>query len=381
MSNRSRLQQLDLLRAVAVTLVIFTHVEGPGVTLPFVVRVLRRWGWSGVDLFFVLSGFLVSGLLFREYQRYGHVQLGRFFVRRGLKIYPAFYFLLLVSVLANVYAHLAPNLRPVSLVPLLTEAAFIQNYTVQLWGHTWSLAVEEHFYLLVGLCVFLRIRTNQGSKDIFRGIGKVFFTVAVVCLALRITRSIMYPGIRNQWLTHLRMDSLLFGVFLSYLYTFHNESTVAWLRARWKKVLAISLVLIAPALVTPIDNIYTQTLGFTSLYLGYGGVMMLLLISADKQLPRVLSAPLSVVASIGSYSYSIYLWHVAVMTWGPKLCRGILGDEPSVTIYLLFSLVTSVIVGIVMAMLVESPFLRLRDRIFPSRSSALAAGTETAPKA
>src|SRR5690348_5392426 len=95
--------QLDCLRGVAILLVIFTHqvmpYQGAGV-LRGVAGLLHRFGWTGVDLFFVLSGFLISGLLFRELQRDGRLRVGRFLIRRGMKIWPA-YFVYLAYVFAQ----------------------------------------------------------------------------------------------------------------------------------------------------------------------------------------------------------------------------------------------------------------------------------------
>src|SRR5215469_6695095 len=88
-----RIPQLDILRAIAVLLVIGNHVTWS--------PVLVRFGWTGVDLFFCLSGFLVSGLLFRDYRRYGTLHWKRFLIRRGFKIYPGYYALLLTTVLLD----------------------------------------------------------------------------------------------------------------------------------------------------------------------------------------------------------------------------------------------------------------------------------------
>jgi peptidoglycan/LPS O-acetylase OafA/YrhL len=83
---RVRLRQLDALRGVAILLALGEH--------RYVSDVWTRVGWTGVDLFFVLSGFLISGLLFNEHTRFGAIRFGRFFMRRGLKIYPGYYVLL-----------------------------------------------------------------------------------------------------------------------------------------------------------------------------------------------------------------------------------------------------------------------------------------------
>jgi|SRR6266849_5526962 len=98
-----RVRPLDLLRALAVLLVLGRHTPPPepGVLAP--LRVLGKiWyesGWIGVDLFFVLSGFLISGLFFREFRRHGDVRVWRFLVRRGFKIYPPFYAMLLATLI------------------------------------------------------------------------------------------------------------------------------------------------------------------------------------------------------------------------------------------------------------------------------------------
>src|SRR6266511_858077 len=101
----ARVQQLDVLRGVAVVLVLGRHVELPATTVaPAVQAAATFWyqiGWVAIDLFFVLSGFLISGLLFTEYQKHGTVRIGRFLIRRGFKIYPAFYVMLAANVAAR----------------------------------------------------------------------------------------------------------------------------------------------------------------------------------------------------------------------------------------------------------------------------------------
>ena len=90
-----RNKRLDVLRCVAILFVIFQHGN--------ILEFFNRAGWIGVDLFFVLSGFLISGLLFGEYQRRGSIQLKRFYIRRGFKIYPAFYVFLAVTALIQYF--------------------------------------------------------------------------------------------------------------------------------------------------------------------------------------------------------------------------------------------------------------------------------------
>jgi peptidoglycan/LPS O-acetylase OafA/YrhL len=162
-SSQPRYFALDLLRAVAVVLVIGHHADlpEPPPYLAPVLRALNRGGWVGVDLFFVLSGFLVAGLLFREYAQHGAIDFPNFFIRRGLKIYPPFYLMLAATI---VIVRLG-GVIPISWSQILSEALFVQNYGTPFWGHTWSLAVEEHFYLLLPL---LLIALQRNAKEEIR---------------------------------------------------------------------------------------------------------------------------------------------------------------------------------------------------------------------
>ena len=174
----SRNLGLDLLRLVAILLVIGNHLATPPPGGGPLLAGWMRGGWVGVDLFFVLSGYLVSGLLFKEYQRQGRVSLGRFLLRRGLKIYPAFWVMI-----AGTVAYLWLHHRPVPLRHLLGELLFVQNYAAHLWGHTWSLAIEEHFYLCLALLVALLVR-RPGANP-FAWLPGIFALTAALCLGLR----------------------------------------------------------------------------------------------------------------------------------------------------------------------------------------------------
>src|SRR6266536_4891341 len=135
---KTRNRNLDALRAVAILLVLGRHFG--------YFRLWDQVGWAGVDLFFVLSGFLISGLLFAEWKQRGSIGIARFYVRRGLKIYPAFYaFLAMTAVAGSVWPGFTP--APLTRAHALAEMLFLQSYWMGIWGHTWSLAVEEHFYI------------------------------------------------------------------------------------------------------------------------------------------------------------------------------------------------------------------------------------------
>ena len=184
MPSSSRSLRLDLLRALAVFLVLGRHMHPLSQQLPEFFQVLSRlWqraGWMGVDLFFVVSGFLVSGLIFSEYRQHRALNLWRFYARRGLKIYPAFYLLLLSTVIVTVQKG-----KQLKWPALLSEIFFVQNYRPGLWNHTWSLAVEEHFYLLLPLLLLYLAKTAPGSENPFGLVPKVFALLAGGALLYR----------------------------------------------------------------------------------------------------------------------------------------------------------------------------------------------------
>ena len=349
-----RLRSLDVLRAVAVIAVIVHH-WGQGQSGP-IADLVARVGWAGVDLFFVLSGFLVSGLIFREHQRHGSFRAGRFLVRRGLKIYPAFYVFLAVSVVCARF--IIPEGR--DLLPnRLADFFFIQNYAQGLWTHTWSLGVEEHFYVLLALVATVVLpRIRPSSRVVLGSIG----VVAVACLAMRIaTAAASGYSWRALYIpTHLRIDSLLIGVGLAYLWHYRRQRLVAVATTyRWW-LAAAGVALVAPLVVLERSHPLMYTAGLTSLALGFGLILLVTLTIDDRWAPRP-------IAYLGQFSYTTYLWHMPMMIVVAKLL-----PVSSKWAILALDLIVGFGVGIVAARVVEMPALRLRDRLFPSRGEALA---------
>jgi peptidoglycan/LPS O-acetylase OafA/YrhL len=369
-ARSDRLASLDLLRAVAVVLVMGRHMDAvppeAGAATRAIAGCWRQGGWVGVDLFFVLSGFLIAGLLFREYQRHGEIHLGRFFIRRGLKIYPPFFALLAVTLAVRLGRG-----HPLRASQVLGETLFLQNYAGALWSHTWSLAVEEHFYLLLPLTLALMVRARRGQTDPFTSLARLFLALAAALLAVRLANAACYDhyGHRSHlFRTHLRIDSLAFGVLCSYYYHFHREWFTRLVAPRRKRLAAAGAMLLLPAFVLPLETTpFVYTVGLTLFYCGSG----LLLSSMVAGEPR--GRLLGWAAALGAYSYSIYLWHLPWKDWGVPLVERSFGFELPYLVSTALYLAGSAVVGIGMAALVEYPVLRLRDRFFPTRSDGMAA--------
>jgi peptidoglycan/LPS O-acetylase OafA/YrhL len=155
------------MRCAAILRVLFHHSA--------VLPSNSQMGYVGVDLFFVLIGFLISGLLYAEYQKRGAISFRRFFIRRGIKIYPAFYAMLLVTFIVQLAAGKLSGWGADA-----REILFVQDYKPAIWLHCWSLGVEEHFYILLPILLLLLIRFSSNSANPFRVIPRAFLAVAVV---------------------------------------------------------------------------------------------------------------------------------------------------------------------------------------------------------
>jgi peptidoglycan/LPS O-acetylase OafA/YrhL len=361
-----RNKRLDILRCAAVLAVTAHHTN--------IYPIVTKMGWVGVDFFFVLSGFLISGLLYSEYKKRQTIGVGRFLIRRGLKIYPAFYFFLLVTLAAQLLLYK----QKVPLRPYLSEMFFFQNYQFGIWNHTWSLAVEEHFYIAVALLFLVLIRFTRRPEDPFRAIPGIFVFLAISCIALRILTYNSVPPLafrtpRVMNATHCRVDGLFFGVFLGYLYHFRPQVIEKFFGpARNRIVIGIlTAALLSTCYFFTRDDHFLLIFGLTLLYLGFGGLLILALETRgvlSGQAAAITARVGTICAFIGVYSYSIYLWHFMLIAAVQLFLGRVAHIAVPRPVLFVFYLAGSVAIGIFFSRLIEFPVLRFRDRLFPASS-------------
>ncbi len=369
-----RNKEIDFLRGIAILLIIIGHSA--------YIMPINYGGWIGVDLFFVLSGFLIGGLLFDEYKKHGNIKIGLFLIRRGFKIYPSYY-LLVATVTLKLYLvsqKTGGEFFPVK--KFLATLFFLQNYLGTIWGPTWSLAVEEHFYLLLPLCLLWLIKFNKLKTP--GPISGLFIGLALLCLALRIC-TIYFIG---PWFeivgfpTHLRIDSLFFGVLIAWFYHFRQTELKAFYM-RYRKGLLIFAIptflqfFIRTDKFLPFFRTYLDlSVGFTVAFI-VSGIFIIALVLDEKvssTVKKIIRPPVfNFIAFTGYYSYNLYLWHF----W---LVDGIIVND-ELKNYPVFKawpvilpaayFLLSYILGIGITQLVELPLLKLRDRLFPRRSKAV----------
>jgi peptidoglycan/LPS O-acetylase OafA/YrhL len=367
MSNAvvSRLREIDFLRGIAILLVLFRH--------QFVFHFTQRMGWIGVDLFFVLSGFLVSGLLFREYQKVGQIYPGRFLIRRGFKIYPIYY------LLYPLYLGLIFRYGVFSGKGILADLFFVQNY-VSGWGYaftaSWSLAVEEHFYVGFSLLLWLLIRQRWVVLNVNEKGFRFDYFIVLCMLGALVWRSWLNLGPFEVGFfthTHLRIDSLLAGVWISYAYYFRKE----FLENLYKNYISkywvnTPLLLAFTPFIEPESSPFVLSIGFTMLYLAFGQVLVIFLMNPqiNTQLDRWLGRRVvHWVSQIGFCSYSIYLIHMFVniifAKWGILTSPALLFVATSLC---------SIGLGYLLTYRIELYFLQIRDRYFPAIKHSLSKG-------
>lgn len=379
--------QLDVLRGIAILLVFGRHLElsRPEGVVGIFAGTWYRIGWLGVDLFFVLSGFLIGGLLVTELQKHGRIDVTRFLVRRGLKIYPAYFVFI-------AYLVLMPSakafLRGGSAWTTFTEEGlrywpnllFLQNYVgTNPAGHTWTLAVEEHFYLmlpfvLVALVAMGRVRVL---------IPMCLLAVPTLLLGLRCAAVWTNdPFAVKMSATHLRLDALLFGVGIRGVAQYLPERFTAV--RQWRMwLIPAGLGLWSLNLFIEPSTGFIRTIGLTGTYLGSAAFLVAAYHTHAVDFGRwgrFVSPIASLVGWVGVYSYGIYLWHVTAMGILEREIGGRMlawaGGASSV-VWLVSAAAVSVgaiLSGVIASKVVEWPVLRLRDRFFPSRSGTMPAG-------
>ena len=360
-----RTRELDFVRGLAILMVMAFHFEQAPASHPILraIQTPGKWiGQTGVDVFFVLSGFLVGGLLLKEYKLTGALRAKQFLLRRGLKIWPAYYFFLLVQVVGHkhpLHTFLVPNLL------------HLQNYLGTSISHTWTLSLEEHFYLVLCLAMALMAGAHWKPEKMLKAF------LCAMCAVIAIRCFTVYMGWPGAWeYTHNRLDSLLFGVVIATSYHFFPERFAYFTNRKW--VLAATLAFAVTYHCVFTDEATRDSVGFTVLYIGYGA-LFLLVHSHSRRFNE--SLLFKWMAGIGVYSYGIYLWHnsvraplVQLSTYFPDVIRWQLLAASEYA--------AAILLGMATTMLIEWPFLKLRDRLFPQPAIAVVCrpgSSDTAP--
>ena len=360
-NNKSKyLPSIDSLRALAVLAVIIYHVD---------VNYLPG-GFLGVDLFFVLSGYLISSLIIKEYRKTGSLNLYNFYIRRARRLLPAVYFMITVGLVVMVL------FNEVLLRKSHLDAIFGYIYSSNWWyifhkldyfdsfgaqspfKHLWSLAIEEQFYMIFPL-LFLLVNRKKKSKDGTYKLNKNFLYVILGLILVSLIAHILLFDINNisriYFGTDTRAFSLLVGVVGAILYPM--ERLHAKVTPQQNMLYSVvSLVSIATLITVMIYTSEYNTLLYRGGFLLVAILGLIVIISSGKQhtlMSRLLS--FKPVVFIGKISYSLYLWHFPVLVLTTPVSE--IGN-PNI-FFVILRIVLTFAVAIVSYVFVETPIRKL----------------------
>lgn len=365
---------LDAVRGVAILMVMLYHFELAATRATKYPHRFVQFGWCGVDLFFVLSGFLITGILL-EAKHDAHY-FRNFYARRVLRIFPLYYAVL--GALAIAVALMAPHWPEVSAISRLQSWLWWYGANFKLamdnsWmafrgdpfdlGHLWSLAVEEHFYLVWPAVVLMLNR---------RALMRFCLAIMVVALATRIYCVASGNTIAAYVLTPCRMDGLAFGAWIAL--AARGPDGLRWVRRWAAPVAGITALALAAVYLGAGGMDYfhapVATIGYTLLDLFFAAIIVLA-ISVDPATAAGQLLAARWLRSLGKYSYALYIFHMFFVY--PVVNSGIHRYVHSTTLSIWMSIAIASVTAYALAWLswylFERHFLKLK-RFFPHSTAS-----------
>ncbi len=364
MKTEHEFNGLDSLRALAITLVFLFHY-----TIfrhPAWMDGFQHYGWTGVDLFFVLSGFLISNQLFAEMQKRNTISLKIFYIKRCCRILPPYLFILLIYIFFPAFHERE------RLAPLWKMFTFTQNFNqdISIYGtfsHAWSLCVEEQFYFLFPLTL-LFIWTTRMKKypgwiiTVFFLLPLVFRWIIWTCFLVPIRGSEEFGVNWYRWIyypTYTRIDGLMVGIALAAVFRFKNH----WLKPIYRFANQISifvflLLIISYFTLANEHNSASTIFGFSGIALLYS-LLTIAAISARSFLFRFKSF---ITKQLAIFSYSIYLSHKGLIHLS-QIAFPHMGIAADGTAMFFICVIICIAGAFLMRICIEKPALVLRNKI------------------
>ncbi|TGL92750.1 acyltransferase [Leptospira barantonii] len=376
----NEIQSLNGLRAFAIVLVILNHYALAWKDVGTFQS--DSFFWSGVDLSFVLSGFLISKGLLSDWNRNGTINFKQFYLKRTLRIFPAYFFFILFSLVASNFALKVAQKKGLILESYILsfrlsnawgDFVFLGNYFPGMNIHTWSLSIEEQFYLVFPLLCSLFLFKRVSHHRQFFLWGLVLIPTSVRIAVYMTTTYPLSPEYFDEIYlpTQTRFDSLLMGVIAMDLFTSH-KNLMDRLRREDRLYypllfLFFSFLFIAHWVHQGTTGFFTQTFKYNLLNIGFAGILLLAVVRLESRFARFLSMRMFV--PIARLSFTIYLWHLVLI--GAAL--SILGIKSEPTSNLTFFVQFTAVLGLIVILsvpfyiLIEYPFQFLRIKILPQK--------------
>ena len=349
LGSKGNIPALDGLRGVSILAVIGFHGAWPGFS----------GGGRGVDLFYVISGFLIAWLLLKEKEKYGRVSLRKFYYRRMLRILPAFYvFLAGYGLICQlVFTDLKNDLSGSLLIAGTYSTNFMMGWFNRevLVAHTWSLSLEEQFYLFFPAVVAFLSRKQASCLAFVLVIAAPLYRLALYCWSGQ-GRS----PVRFAYSPDTRFDTIIWGCLVALL--LFDEPARLWIgkvfRRRTTLLVGVSVMLMNFHLSEQ-SIAFMSTVGYSLSALSFVCILLFILLRDDHVLNRLMS--LKPMQLTGRLSYALYLWHpVALGLTGRCVKHFRLPFQDTAHVLLYLSLTFLFATG--SYLIVEQPFLKLKNK-------------------
>lgn len=347
-NNTLRISGLDGLRGIAVTAVVFHHLR---IFAPKDSAIgAIGGGMIGVDLFFVISGFLLTWLALEEFKATGRIHVRNFYMRRILRLIPA---LLLFLGVQTLYA-LVKGQLPDYLTSILATLFYYLNWKAYFtldvapgFGHLWSLSVEEQFYMLWPLCLILLLRSARPLH--------IFAILLLIAALVFFYRNYLWLKTGN-WLriylrTDLRLDALALGASCAFLWRAALPARIFGNRIAGSLLFLVFLVLIY--YLNPLEPAYYEWGASLVALLACG--LIFNCCSSNGNSGGIFN--ISWLEYLGRRSYGLYLWHLPIFMWCSHMFSAV-----SIWLALTLALVFTAMVTEFSWWVVERPFNQLRNR-------------------
>ena len=333
---QKRIYYLDVLRALAIILVFTGHTVlsfgSPDHLAPL------QFGGSGVDLFFLLSGWLIGSQLFSEQEKYSNIDVKRFWIRRWMRTMPA-YFTVLLFTLFQLY------LTKDSVSNPIPYFFFVQNYfyPLEYFSISWSLSVEEQFYLIIApFIVFIKS---------FKSVHQTIILVFMLLLPSFFRACGLYESTNE---THVRWDCCLMGVLLAHT-SFKHVRIWGLFKKHAVPALFIGVVAYLTCFYFRWQPPFDAYPGPSKLFLAC--IFSLMVVYAVNKPISHIPLGYSVIMHISTRSYSLYLLHPEALALSKRIL-----NESEFILYYTVALTISLLLAEILYRFIEVPFITMRSR-------------------
>lgn len=344
---RGNVPTLDVLRSIAI-LVVFSGHYGFDFQGKHWVQALPMffWGWTGVDLFFVLSGYLIGSQLWKEIKRTDRIRIGRFLLRRGLRIWPLYYAFVAFVGFEGFFGR--------NIGGLWSDACFLSNYFHCQVGGGWSLSTEEQFYILAPLSIALFALVLKPRRLWIVPVGGLLVLLvnrAVVMHYSTLSVADLRQKLYLPMATHA--DGLAIGLLLAWFTVFYP----ALIKSKRFRLSACAAMVVVGGVLYAINQVLFN---YTALGLVFGAAA-LWGIGLEKT-PKLLDWHGFYI--ISRLSYGMYLNHIGLLSRLRELLLPLRqkGGEPAFWLLYFASILVSLGIAFVTFQLIEWPFLQIRAR-------------------